>query len=162
WCWSVPVSPDVRCFAAMLDPRHASLDPPTDLRALLERHVRRGRGGGTLLDGAEAIGRAWACPATLYEGERFGAEGLVVCAEAARARPDAAEGAPAAPARAAACERIRGAPRLAARPAGGLARIHGPVVEGRGIVLEEHLTLGDGRRFRHHGPVDLRRLVEVV
>ncbi len=242
WCWSVPVSSDVRCFAAMLDPKHAALDPPTDLRGLLERHVRRGRGCGTLLDEAEAVGPAWACPATLYEGERFGDEGLVVCgdaasfidplssygvkkalssgwmaalavntaladggmagaaleaherrerevvrryraqaadylgeaaaahahpywserAEAARAELDSAGEDPAPPALAAAYERIRGAPRLAARPAGGLARVAGPVVEGRRIVLEEHLTLGDGRRFRHHGPVDLRRLVEVA
>lgn len=81
WAWSVPLSPEVRCFTAMVDQRHAALEG-VDITAMLDRELSRTRHVGPARAGATADGEAWACPASLYTAESFGRTGLLLAGDA--------------------------------------------------------------------------------
>jgi hypothetical protein len=82
WAWSVPLSPEVRCFTAMVDPRHVDL-AGRDLDAVLDAELAKTRHVGPVRAGAEPCQSAWACPASLYAASRFGRPGLLLVGDAA-------------------------------------------------------------------------------
>jgi hypothetical protein len=82
WAWSVPLTPDVRCFTAMIDQRRVDFEGD-DLDGVLGRELGRTRHLAPMLEGAEPVGETWACPASLYTTRRFAREGLVLAGDAA-------------------------------------------------------------------------------
>jgi flavin-dependent dehydrogenase len=81
WAWSVPLDREVRCFTAMIDPRHTPVAGADVDAALDEELDKAGRVGG-LREGAVPLGSAWACPASLYTSARFGRAGLLLVGDA--------------------------------------------------------------------------------
>ena len=81
WAWSVPLTPDVRCLTAMVDHRHTDLDE-SDLDATLDAELAKAPHVGALRAGAEPLGPAWACPASLYTARRFARRGLLLVGDA--------------------------------------------------------------------------------
>jgi flavin-dependent dehydrogenase len=81
WAWSVPVSDDVRCVAAMVDGGPGRRGEAS-VAALLERELARTCRIGPGLAGAAPAGEAWACPASLYTASRFGRPGLLLAGDA--------------------------------------------------------------------------------
>jgi halogenation protein CepH len=81
WAWSVPLSPETRCFTAMIDQRRVDFEGD-DLDGVLGRELARTRHLASLLEGAEPVGKAWACPASLYTAARFARPGLVLVGDA--------------------------------------------------------------------------------
>lgn len=77
WAWSVPLAPDVRCFTAMVDPSHSDLTSG-DLNELLDAELSKARHVGSIRAGAEPMGTAWACTASLYSARRFARPGLLL------------------------------------------------------------------------------------
>jgi flavin-dependent dehydrogenase len=76
WAWSVPLDPEVRCFAAMVDgPLRAKGDPataaPVDARAAMLTAIGNARNLGALISSAEPAGAVWACSASLYSASRY-------------------------------------------------------------------------------------------
>lgn len=81
WAWSVPLSAEVRCLTAMVDQRHADLQGSV-VDEMLDEQLDRTRVVGRLREGSEAVGSAWACPASLYTARRFASPGLVLAGDA--------------------------------------------------------------------------------
>lgn len=81
WAWSVPLDTELRCFTAMIDQRHAELEG-ADVAAMLNRQLARTSHLGPGLAGAEPVGDAWACPASLYTSARFARPGLLLVGDA--------------------------------------------------------------------------------
>lgn len=81
WAWSVPLDRELRCFTAMVDPRHADLSGG-NLDASLDAELDKTARIGPIRRGAEPLGPAWACPASLYTAARFGRPGLLLVGDA--------------------------------------------------------------------------------
>ncbi|HUP52816.1 MAG TPA: tryptophan 7-halogenase [Longimicrobiales bacterium] len=81
WAWSVPLAPDVRCLTAMVDHRYTDV-AESDLDATLDAELTKAPHLGALRLGAEPLGPAWACPASLYVASRFGRPGLLLVGDA--------------------------------------------------------------------------------
>jgi FAD-dependent halogenase len=81
WAWSVPLDDEVRCFTAMIDQRHTDLDG-VDVDAMLEHELARTSHVGPGREGAEPMGGAWACPASLYTASSFARPGLLLAGDA--------------------------------------------------------------------------------
>lgn len=81
WAWSVPLGPETRCSTAMVDPGHTDLSD-VNLDAALDAELAKAPRVGATLAGAEPVGRAWACPASLYTAARFGRRGLLLVGDA--------------------------------------------------------------------------------
>ena len=81
WAWSVPLGPDLRCFTVMIDQRTARLDD-VPLDAVLDAELRRTTRLAPAVTDAEAVGAAWACPASLYTARRFADEGFLLAGDA--------------------------------------------------------------------------------
>jgi len=81
WAWSLPVSDTVRCFTAMIDQREVSLEG-RDVGEMLDAELRKTQFVGPVRDSAEAVGDAWACPASLYSATTFGRPGLLLTGDA--------------------------------------------------------------------------------
>ena len=81
WAWSVPLDAEIRCFTAMVDPRHLDLSHG-DLDAALEGELEKAARVGAVREGAEPCGPAWACPASLYTATRFGRPGALLVGDA--------------------------------------------------------------------------------
>jgi len=81
WAWSVPLGPDVRCVTVMIDHRHTALDE-ADLEGTLDAELAKAPHVGAMRLGAEPLGAAWACPASLYAARRFGRAGLLLVGDA--------------------------------------------------------------------------------
>jgi FAD-dependent halogenase len=81
WAWSLPLSHDVRCFTAMIDQRHTTLEG-RDVAAMLDAELAHAREVGLTRTGAQPVGDAWACPASLYTASTFGRRGLFLVGDA--------------------------------------------------------------------------------
>jgi len=81
WAWSVPLDSEVRCFTAMVDHRHVELSG-LELDAALDAELDKARRVGASRVGAVPLGRAWACPASLYTSTRFGRPSLLLVGDA--------------------------------------------------------------------------------
>jgi halogenation protein CepH len=81
WAWSVPLTDEIRCFTAMIDQRRAG-SAPSDVASMLDAELARTLHLGAVLDGAEPLGDAWACPASLYTASSFGRQGLLLAGDA--------------------------------------------------------------------------------
>lgn len=81
WAWSVPLDEHVRCFTAMIDQRHATLEG-IDIGAMLDAELTKTEHLGPMRDGAKPLGDAWACPASLHTAEKFGRPGLLLVGDA--------------------------------------------------------------------------------
>ena len=81
WAWSVPLDEEVRCFTAMIDPRHTDLSG-LDLDAVLDAELDKASHVGNARSGASPVGPAWACPASLYTATRFARPGLLLVGDA--------------------------------------------------------------------------------
>ncbi len=84
WAWSVPLSADVRCYTAMVDHRESDLEG-ADVEALLDAELDKTANLGATRAGAEPVGAAWACPASLYTATKFGRPGLLLVGDAGSA-----------------------------------------------------------------------------
>ena len=82
WAWSVPISNDVRCVTAMVDPRETDLERTGDLDAMLHRELAKAPNLSTRLEGTMYRGKAKACPASLYTNERFAGDGYLLVGDA--------------------------------------------------------------------------------
>ena len=82
WGWSVPLAGGVRCFTAMVDQRHAELHG-TDVGRMLEGELAKTTHLRGVLEGAQPLGEAWACPSSLYTSDRFARPGLLLAGDAA-------------------------------------------------------------------------------
>ena len=81
WAWSVPLTERTRCFTAMIDQRHAELEG-RDVRSMLVSELEKTPHVGVYLSGAQSVGDAWACPASLYTSSSFGRPGLLLVGDA--------------------------------------------------------------------------------
>ena len=81
WAFSVPVAPDVRHVAVMLDPPPRS-SRPRDVRGLYERGLKNARRMGALLADAELVTPPWALDATGYTASAFAGEGFTLVGDA--------------------------------------------------------------------------------
>jgi len=81
WVWSVPLSEDTRCFTAMVDQRAAGLEGH-DVARMLDVELSKTSHIGPMTEGAEALGDAWACPASLYCASSFGRVGSLLVGDA--------------------------------------------------------------------------------
>jgi len=81
WAWSVPISDEVRCVTAMVDPRETELDRG-DLDAMLRRELAKAPNLGARLEGAVTQDDAKACPASLYTNEAFAGDGYLLVGDA--------------------------------------------------------------------------------
>lgn len=81
WAWSLPLSPELRCVTAMIDQRHTNA-AGLELDGLLDAELDRTIHVGATRHGAEPVGSAWACPASLYTSDRFARRGLLLAGEA--------------------------------------------------------------------------------
>lgn len=81
WAWSVPLEDGTRCVTAMVDQRRADLGG-SDVETMLDAQLAATTHLRTTLEGAEPVGGAWACPASLYSAERFGRPGLLLVGDA--------------------------------------------------------------------------------
>lgn len=81
WSWSVPLGPDVRCLTTMIDQRTTDLEGAS-LDDILDAELDKTDRIGPLRAGAEPVGSAWACPASLYTSARFAEPGLVLAGDA--------------------------------------------------------------------------------
>ena len=81
WAWSLPLAPDVRCVTTMVDPPGAAARG-SDPTPLFEAHLAHAPLLADLVAGAEPLGDAWACPASLYTSSRFAEAGLVLVGDA--------------------------------------------------------------------------------
>jgi len=71
WAWSVPISREVRCVTAMVDPRETDLERTGDIDAMLVAEIAKAPRLLARLDGATRESGARACPASLYTSESF-------------------------------------------------------------------------------------------
>jgi flavin-dependent dehydrogenase len=81
WAWSVPLDHEVRCFTAMVDQRHQTLEG-VDVAGMLDAELVKTRELAGVLAGSHPVGAAWACPASLYTARRFGRPGLLLVGDA--------------------------------------------------------------------------------
>jgi len=81
WAWSVPLSPTLRCFTAMIDHRHADIGG-TDIAELLDSELAKTKHVGPARGDARPVEDAWACPASLYTAEHFARRGLLLAGDA--------------------------------------------------------------------------------
>ncbi|MFV1986507.1 MAG: NAD(P)/FAD-dependent oxidoreductase, partial [Gemmatimonadota bacterium] len=82
WVWSVPVSNEVRCVTAMVDPRETDLERSGGIAAMLATELEKAPHIRARLDGATPDGDARACPASLYTSEAFAADGTILVGDA--------------------------------------------------------------------------------
>jgi len=82
WAWSIPVSPQVRYTAAMIDPRLTSPRERSAPAAYLAE-MEATRAFRTLLAGAQLMGEPWACDATPHSVDRCVAPGVLLVGDAA-------------------------------------------------------------------------------
>lgn len=81
WAWSVPLDRETRCFTAMVDQRRVDLGRD-DLNTHLDEELAQAPRVAAGLAGAEPVGEAWACPASLYTSARFARPGLLLAGDA--------------------------------------------------------------------------------
>ena len=81
WAWSVPLAMDLRCYTVMIDQREEEL-AGNELSRILDRELDRTEHLGKSREGAEPIGEAWACPASLYRATRYARPGLILAGDA--------------------------------------------------------------------------------
>jgi flavin-dependent dehydrogenase len=81
WAWSVPLSTTDRCVTAMIDQRHADLEG-SDVGAMLNAEIGKTMHMMPTLQGAEPLGEAWACPASLYASTSYGRPGMLLVGDA--------------------------------------------------------------------------------
>lgn len=70
WAWSIPVSPELRYFTAMVDPDVTAIPRGADVEAAYRAELAKTIHLRRLLDGAGAHGTPWACAATPYASAR--------------------------------------------------------------------------------------------
>lgn len=82
WAWSVPVTPALRCFTAMIDPRLTALGHESVDRDLDRELAKAPLIAALSRRGVRVQGPAIACPASLYTAQRHTDEGLVLAGDA--------------------------------------------------------------------------------
>lgn len=83
WAWSVPLSDDVRCVTAMVDPRRTSLRRDAGLDATLDAELAKTTHLSGRLAGWARMDRARACPASLYSADRAALDRALLVGDAA-------------------------------------------------------------------------------
>lgn len=78
WIWSIPVTHDVRCVAAMVDPTETQAGGSLDLGRRLRKELAATRWHRHLLAAAEPAGQPWACSATPYSSVRYAGPGWIL------------------------------------------------------------------------------------
>lgn len=82
WIWSIPVTRDVRCVAAMVDPAETRAGGSLDLGRRLRKELAATRWHRSLLEASEPVGRPWACSATPYASARYAGPGWILVGDA--------------------------------------------------------------------------------
>jgi flavin-dependent dehydrogenase len=83
WAWSVPVTPEQRCIAVMLDPTVTRLGGRHRLAGLYREELVRTRQFSRLLEGATPLSDAWACDASPYSAHCVADRGVLLAGDAA-------------------------------------------------------------------------------
>ncbi len=83
WAWSVPVSPAVRYFTLMVDPRVTEIARRRRLEASYLAELEKTRQFRRILDGATLQLSPWACDASLYTAECFAGPNVLLVGDAA-------------------------------------------------------------------------------
>ncbi len=82
WAWSVPVTTEVRCVTAMVDPDRSALPRSAGLDVMYAAQLARTRELGHHLERAYPVGPVWACSATTYSARRFAWPGALLAGDA--------------------------------------------------------------------------------
>jgi len=83
WAWSVPISPAVRYFTVMVDPRVTEIARRQRLEASYLAELEKTRQFRRTLDGANLQSPPWACDASLYTADRFAGPSFLLVGDAA-------------------------------------------------------------------------------
>ncbi|MBI4219335.1 MAG: tryptophan 7-halogenase, partial [Chloroflexi bacterium] len=83
WCWSVPVSSEVRYFTFMLDAQDTELERGTKLEGIYNAEIRKTRQFRRLLQDARPIHPVWGCDASLYSSRRHSGPQFLLVGDAA-------------------------------------------------------------------------------
>lgn len=82
WAWSIPISPSVRYFTLMVDPKGRNLARDGGLGAFYHRELRRARRLSELLPGASLVRSPWSCDASVYGASQFAGPGFLLVGDA--------------------------------------------------------------------------------
>ena len=82
WAWSVPVSPEERHVAVMVDPRHTALTADGGRESMAMRELQKTRALRRLVEDATRVGAVLACDASMYTAHRFCGEGFFLVGDA--------------------------------------------------------------------------------
>ena len=82
WAWSVPISRELRCVTAMVDPRRTDLRRQSDLGVMLDAELEKTRHLLNRLSGTAADGPVRACSASLYSAEHYARDGVLLVGDA--------------------------------------------------------------------------------
>lgn len=83
WCWSVPVSDEVRYFTFMIDAEDTQLDRGAKLEGVYRAEIRKTRQFRSLLGVARSIHPVWGCDASLYRSLRHSGPQFLLVGDAA-------------------------------------------------------------------------------
>ncbi len=83
WAWSVPVSPRVRYFTVMVDPRATEIARAKRLEAVYQAELEKTAQFRKILDRAALQASPWACDASLYTADCFAGPNFLLVGDAA-------------------------------------------------------------------------------
>jgi flavin-dependent dehydrogenase len=83
WAWSVPVAPDVRAVAVMIDPRRSNLARDRPSQEIYEAEIRKTATFRTLLRDARLIGGPTGWDASMYASRIYAADHWLLVGDAA-------------------------------------------------------------------------------
>ncbi len=88
WVWSIPVSPDIRYFTAMVDPRVTGLTrnesaSGPQIESVYRAELSKAPHIDALLDGADAVAQPFGCDASLHSAAQVTGPGFLLVGDAA-------------------------------------------------------------------------------
>ncbi len=88
WVWSIPVSPDIRYFTPMVDPRVTGLRRDESasgrqIESVYRAELSKAPHINALLEGADAVEQPFGCDASLHSAKHFTGPGFLLVGDAA-------------------------------------------------------------------------------
>ena len=83
WAWSVPLSPRLRYFTVMVDPRRTALQPSKSPETIYDAELSKTRRFKELVAQASRRQPVWGCDASLYSAHRFAGPQFLLVGDAA-------------------------------------------------------------------------------
>ncbi|HIF56627.1 MAG TPA: FAD-dependent oxidoreductase [Gemmatimonadetes bacterium] len=81
WACSIPLSPTLRCFTAMVDQHHTELEG-REVNGILRDELAKTTHLASMFDHTSTAGGSWVCPASLYHSRKYSRPGLLLVGDA--------------------------------------------------------------------------------